>query len=140
MATHIPSIRVPALADQAIAVGSNHRLRDNFRCGGPIFVKDTLAPSHPVEHIEMTHDARQREIQWKMLELTQGSVAPRRLRTEVNIALQMSRPSPLPQSNIMLDTLLGRDDSFDFMDAMGDMGVPETADDPHEIMERRMYG
>merc|ERR1712070_672803 len=79
MATHIPSMRVAPLADQAMAVGTDHVLRDNFRSGGPVSIKDTLAPSHPVEHIQVTHDARQREIQWKMLELTQGSVAPRRL-------------------------------------------------------------
>ena len=46
----------------------------------------------------------------------------------------------LPQSNIMLDTLLGRDDSFDFQDALGgDMHFPEVVGDPHEIMERRLY-
>lgn len=140
MATHIPSIRVAPLADQAMAGGRDHALHDNFRCGGPVAVRETLAPAHPVEHIQKTHDTRQREIQWKMLELTQGSVAPRRLQTEINFALEMSRPSALPQSNIMLDTLLGRDDTFDFQDAFGNMGVPETVGDPHEIMERRVYG
>lgn len=92
---------------------------------------------HPLEHSEKHWNENKRMMDFAMLRNTQGLHAPLKLQMELHIAKKMSRLPCLASSNIMFDTLTGRDDLLDFDDIFNSPFEAEMVGQPHLLMETR---
>lgn len=92
---------------------------------------------HPLEHSEKHWNENKRMMDFAMLRNTQGLHAPLKLQMELHTAKRMTRLPGLPSSNIMLDTLTGRDDMLDFDDIFNSPFEAEEVGQTHLLMEKR---
>ncbi|KAK7097256.1 proteasome maturation protein-like [Littorina saxatilis] len=97
-----------------------------------------LVSSHPLEFSEKNWLSHQQKMDTVMLKNTQGIHAPMRLHMEQHFAQKMQRLPCLPSSNILLDTLTGRDEMIGFEDILNDPSLAETVGEPHILMEKRL--
>ena len=80
----------------------------------------------------------QLQTQLTVLRNTQGLHAPLRLSMELKAADRVGRLPFLSSSNLMRDTLLGKDDEIGFEDFLNTAEFRETMGQPHAIVERSL--
>jgi hypothetical protein len=68
---------------------------------------------------------------------TYGSHFPMRIRMELECVAVSKRLPGMPTCNIAMETILGRDESIDFEDYLGDPRVSETAIDFRAVLEKK---
>ena len=70
---------------------------------------------------------------------TYGSHLPMRIRMELETIAQSRRLPGMPTCNVAMETILGRDETIDFEDILGDPSMSETAIDARAVLEKK-YG
>ena len=97
------------------------------------------APSaHPVEDIQRNWLRNSIETKHFMLGQMYGKHLPMQLRMESQILSQAQRLPGLPNSNLGLETILGRDETIEFEDYLGDPRMSEHTIDTRAVMEKRL--
>jgi len=94
-------------------------------------------PQHPLENSEKLWDEHQFKLDCAMLKNSQGLHAPLKLHMERHITSQITRLPGLQSSNILLDTLTGKDETVEFADILNTPGDSELMADVHMMMEAR---
>jgi len=95
--------------------------------------------AHPVEDIQKNWLRNQLETKHHMMGQVFGKHLPMQIRMELDILSQMQRLPGLPSSNIGMDTILGRDETIEFEDYLGDPRMTEVAGpDLRASMEKRL--
>mmetsp|Transcript_31660 Transcript_31660/g.72463 ORF Transcript_31660/g.72463 Transcript_31660/m.72463 type:complete len:149 (+) Transcript_31660:45-491(+) len=98
-----------------------------------------MQPSaHPVEDIQKNWLRNQIETEHYALGHMYGKHLPMQIRMEVDILSQVQRLPGLPNSNLGIETILGRDDKIDFEDYLGDPRMSEYSVDMRAVMEKRL--
>ncbi|XP_012946308.2 proteasome maturation protein [Aplysia californica] len=118
---------------------------------GPYGVPDAMLNGFQVSRasagLQSTHPLESSEEQWHdhkfrmdcaMLKNSQGAQAPLKMHMERFVVSQVSRLPGLQSSNIMLDTLTGREDSIGFEDFLNNPADSEVMGQPHILMEKRL--
>jgi len=72
------------------------------------------------------------------LRQVQGVHAPLRLQAELRAAGRVGRLPFLRSSDVMLNTLTGREDELDFADYLGGVEAAEVGGQPHAMVERKL--
>jgi len=98
----------------------------------------TMQLSHPLESSEEQWHDHKFKMDCAMLKNTQGLHAPLKLHMERHIASQMTRLPGMHSSNILLDTLTGRDESIGFEDFLNNPEDSEVMGHHHVLMEKRL--
>ncbi|XP_067661467.1 proteasome maturation protein-like [Haliotis asinina] len=100
--------------------------------------KAATVSRHPLEHTESNWVENQRQMDMAMLRNMQGLHAPLRLQMERNVTSRFQRLPCLNSSNLLEDTLTGRDDLIDFGDVLNNPNEAEVVGQPHVLMEKRL--
>ncbi|XP_050417010.1 proteasome maturation protein [Patella vulgata] len=95
--------------------------------------KDGIHQSHPLEYSEKHWTSNKEAMDLAMLRNMQGMHMPLRLKMEQTIASKMQRLPCLASSNIMLDTLTGRNTTVDFEDVFNVCDEAEVLGHPHVL-------
>ncbi|KAJ3079757.1 hypothetical protein HK102_003531 [Quaeritorhiza haematococci] len=113
--------------------GVHDTLREGFRT-----VRSEVIRGHPLEaHLEQYEDTQTR-LKYSMYRQTHGIHLPIRLQMERALVSQVKRIPVLPSSNLGLDILMGRDDTIEFEDFLGDPNMSTEMLDVHGAMERQI--
>ena len=72
-----------------------------------------------------------------MMAQTYGSHLPMQIRMELETVAQSRRLPGMPTCNIAMETLLGRDETIDFEDYLGDPSLSEHGVDTHAVLEKK---
>lgn len=97
------------------------------------------APSaHAVEGIQKDWLRNHIETEHFMMGQNYGKHLPMQIRMECDILSQVQRLPGLPNSNLGMETILGRDETIDFEDYLGDPKMSETCTDMRAVMEKRL--
>jgi proteasome maturation protein len=100
--------------------------------------RDGNAKVHPLEHSEKYWNENKLKMDLSMLRNLQGLHAPLKLQMEHNITKKMRRLPGLPSSNILEDSLSGRDELIDFDDIFNAPEERETNMQPHLQIEKQL--
>ncbi|XP_014680360.1 PREDICTED: proteasome maturation protein-like isoform X2 [Priapulus caudatus] len=100
--------------------------------------KEKIAPAHPLESTEKMHREPANHIDLNMLRRTQGMHAPLRLQMEIRAASKIRRLPCISSSNLMLDTVLARDDVITWDDVLNNPADAEMMLDPYLMMEKKL--
>ncbi|XP_052673029.1 proteasome maturation protein-like isoform X2 [Crassostrea angulata] len=99
--------------------------------------KAKLGSVHPLEYSEKHWHENKQKMDFAMLRNTQGIHMPLRLQMEKNVAQKIYRLPGMHSSNLMSDTLSGRDEMIDFEDILNNPADCEVMGDTHLLMDRR---
>ncbi|XP_034302756.1 proteasome maturation protein [Magallana gigas] len=99
--------------------------------------KAKLGSVHPLEYSEKHWHENKQKMDFAMLRNTQGIHMPLRLQMEKNVAQKINRLPGMHSSNLMSDTLSGRDEMIDFEDILNNPADCEVMGDTHLLMDRR---
>ncbi|XP_041358938.1 proteasome maturation protein-like isoform X2 [Gigantopelta aegis] len=94
--------------------------------------------AHPLQYSEEHYEKNKHQLDEVMLRNLQGIHAPLRLQMERNIASKFQRLPGLTSSNVLYDTLTGKDETIDFEDIFNDPANCEKIGQPHVLMEKRL--
>ena len=83
--------------------------------------------------------SNQLETKHFLMAQTYGSHLPMQIRMELDTVSQSRRLPGMPTSNIALETLLGRDETIDFEDYLGQPALSETAVDMRAQLEKKYH-
>ncbi|CAG5129482.1 unnamed protein product [Candidula unifasciata] len=135
-----PSLRPKSDASQVVDLPKGlHGVPDAMMFG--------LQASRASQGLKSVHPLQATEEQWQnnvlkmdfaMLKNSQGIHAPLKLQMEIFAVSRMQRLPCLHSSNIMLDTLTGRDDLIGFEDFLNNPADSEVMGQPHAMMERKL--
>ncbi|KAJ3659153.1 hypothetical protein Zmor_010858 [Zophobas morio] len=101
-------------------------------------VKNALEVSHPLMQSELNHRKNVDKMNMTILRNTQGLHAPLRLAMEVKAVNKVGRLPFLPSSNVMFESLTGRDIEIDPVDVFNIPESIEVAGMPHAVVERSL--
>merc|ERR1711862_766536 len=93
----------------AVSSETPDAMRRGFAAAGP---HPNILPHHPVELIQKNAEKKDRAVRLNTASAVYGSAFTQRLQLEQTLLNQPRRLPGLPQSNIALDCLLGRDDDM----------------------------
>ncbi|KAJ3179753.1 hypothetical protein HDU85_004754 [Gaertneriomyces sp. JEL0708] len=124
------SSKAPKEVGRGTEFGVHDTLREGFRS-----VRSEVMPRHPIDEIQENWKETQDKLRMDMHRRTFGIHAPLRLQMEKAIVSQPRRIPVLPQTNLALEILEGRDTTIDYEDFLGDPFSSNLVD-PHEAMER----
>ncbi|KAL3880216.1 hypothetical protein ACJMK2_032472 [Sinanodonta woodiana] len=93
---------------------------------------------HPLEYSERHWEENKRKMDFMMLRNTQGLHAPLRLQMESFIVNKPQRLPGLHSSNILYDSLTGRDQLLTFEDVLSNPADSEVMGQPHAMMEKQL--
>ncbi|QRV76142.1 proteasome maturation factor UMP1 [Ceratobasidium sp. AG-Ba] len=133
----VPSNNDSAASTASIKDTRNHLgLHDTLRYGPRNLATDITGPSTLQKRLE-NWEATQDNLKLNLRRNMYGMHAPVRMLMERKAVLTNHHMPAVPQSNIHLDILMGRDESLDVGDFFGDV---ETAPplDIHADMERKL--
>ncbi|KAJ8297458.1 hypothetical protein KUTeg_023989 [Tegillarca granosa] len=133
-----PSVRPKPDGNKAITLPTGPYGVTDVMVHGLQSASTTTNYSHPLEHSEKHWNENKQKMDYVMLRNTIGVHAPLKLQMEKHVALKMQRLPGLPSSNLMMDTLTGRDDMIEFEDFLGDPVNSERMGHPHVMMEKQL--
>ncbi|KAF0298161.1 Proteasome maturation protein [Amphibalanus amphitrite] len=114
--------------------GAVDRLTHGLQAGRP----QADAPVHPVQSAVARQERLEAGLRSDWLRQVQGVHAPLRLHAEKRAASRVGRLPFLQSSNIMMDTLTGRDETLDFSDYLGAVDASEVMGQPHAVVEKSL--
>jgi proteasome maturation protein len=97
-----------------------------------------ILSAHPLEASEAQWQEHKAKMDFVMLKNSQGMHAPLKLQMEMFAVSKMQRLPCLASSNIMLDTLTGREDHIEFEDILNNPCDSEVMGQPHVMVERSL--
>ncbi|XP_047121306.1 proteasome maturation protein [Schistocerca piceifrons] len=98
--------------------------------------KEKLVPSHPLEESESNYAANELRMSMQMMQNLQGLQGPLKFAMELRAARRVGHLPFLPSSNLMYDTLTGRDDRIGFEDILNIEEFREEMAQPHLLLEK----
>ncbi|KAK3099199.1 hypothetical protein FSP39_000905 [Pinctada imbricata] len=99
--------------------------------------RESTSAVHPLEHSEKHWNENKCQMDFAMLRKMEGIHMPLRLQMENNISQKMCRLPGMVSSNVMRDTLTGRDEMIDFEDVLNNPFEAEEVGNIHMLMEKR---
>ncbi|KAL5011390.1 hypothetical protein ScPMuIL_009941 [Solemya velum] len=138
MSLGYPSVRPNPQGVQPIELPAGPHGVPDVMLHGLRNVRSETTAVHPLEYSEKHWKENKEKMDLAMLRNTQGLHGPLRLTMELNVAKQMQRLPGLPSSNIMLNTLTGRDEMIGFEDILNSPAESEMVGQPHILMEKRL--
>ncbi|XP_018319219.1 proteasome maturation protein [Agrilus planipennis] len=101
-------------------------------------VKANLEASHPLYASEKNYKANRDNMNLVMLRNIQGLHAPLKISMELNAARKIGHLPFLPSSNVMLDSLTGKDLEIGAEDIFGIPEFWEVQGQPHAVCEKAL--
>ncbi|XP_037070892.1 proteasome maturation protein-like [Pollicipes pollicipes] len=96
------------------------------------------AQVHPAQASVARSQRLEAELRGDWLRRVQGVHAPLRQQAELRAAGRVGRLPFMRSSNLMADTLTGRDETLDFSDYLGAVEGSEVMGLPHAVVEKQL--
>ncbi|KAG0019707.1 hypothetical protein BGZ82_011812 [Podila clonocystis] len=133
-----PSSKAASAGSASVLDTSNsYGLHDTMRFGMRQIASEVSA-KHPLENRLAEWDNTQLELKMNMARNLHGMHAPIKMAMEQSLVVKARGVSMLPQSNLGLDILLGKDESIDFEDFLNVPAMSTDMVDIHTVMEHKL--
>ncbi|KAG0100186.1 hypothetical protein BGZ93_003652 [Podila epicladia] len=133
-----PSSKAATAGSASVLDTSNsYGLHDTMRFGMRQIASEVSA-KHPLENRLAEWDNTQLELKMNMARNLHGMHAPIKMAMEQSLVTKARGVSMLPQSNLGLDILLGKDESIDFEDFLNVPAMSTDMVDIHSVMEHKL--
>ncbi|KAG0268036.1 hypothetical protein DFQ27_007665 [Actinomortierella ambigua] len=133
-----PSTKAESTGQASVLNTSNsYGLHDTMRFGIRQ-ISTEVSTRHPLEHRLDQWESTQEELKLTMARNTYGMHMPIKLTMERELVTKARGLSFLPQSNLGLDILMGKDETIDFEDFLNTPSMSTDMVDVHTVMENKL--
>ncbi|KAJ1655095.1 hypothetical protein IWQ61_005091 [Dispira simplex] len=131
---------VPQSQATVTDTATEYGVHDTFR-HGPRMLHPELIQAHPLEQTLKLQPATENQLKMNVHRRLYGIHAPLRLTMERQIVSRIARfqnPASLKHSNLALDILMGKDETLDVEDFLGDADIRKETPDVHAVLAKQL--
>ncbi|XP_044737284.1 proteasome maturation protein [Chrysoperla carnea] len=138
MSFGLPSLKPKGYGPENLGISEGFLGVPEVMVHGAKGARAAVEPVHPLQHALATATRHQNQLNMAILRSTQGLHAPLRIAMELKAVNQTGHLPFLPSTNVLRDSLTGRDLEIGFEDIFNTGEFREQLIQPHAMVEKKL--